>query len=67
MTIYELYGRVVEEREREMEAHLQTIAMLRQIVTGEVPRERVTVTETGWTLVPVAPAKVLPMPAAESA
>lgn len=52
MTIYELYGRLMEERQREHEAHVRTIAVLRQVVAGELAPERLIVTETGWTVKP---------------
>ena len=48
MTIYEMYGRLMEERQTEHEAHLRTIGVLRDLKEGRLALERVHVTETGW-------------------
>ena len=50
MTIYERFGRLMEEREQEHDAHLQTIALLRDVLAGVIAPTRVEMTETGWVL-----------------
>ena len=52
MTLYERYGRLMEERQVEHEAHLLTIAMLAAVVSGEIPAHRVRVEGETWTVVP---------------
>lgn len=52
MTIYELYGRLTEERHREHAAHLATLEVLRKVVEGELPVSAVTVDGDTWKLVP---------------
>ena len=54
MDLYERYGRLLEERLIEHEHHLRTIAVLRDVVSGALPRERVQVSESGWAIQPTA-------------
>lgn len=42
-SIYEMYGRLAEERDLEHQRHLATIALLRSIKSGEIPLEAVEV------------------------
>lgn len=57
MTIHEMYGRLAEERQREHEAHLRTVALLAEIKAGRVAPGSVEITGggTGWAILP-APA-----------
>lgn len=54
MNIYELYGRLMEERQSEHAAHLRTLELLRQVKRGEIALERVLVKQdgTGWRVLP---------------
>ena len=48
MTIYELYGRLMEERQIEHEAHLKTIDLLARIKAGKVSIDQVVLTPDSW-------------------
>jgi hypothetical protein len=65
MNIYELYGRLAEERQAVIEAHAQenaahlaTIEVLRRVSVGELRPDDVEVTSPSWRLVP-APRAVI--------
>lgn len=51
MNIYELYGRAREALENESEQHRRTIALLSQVVSGEIERSRVLVTGNTWNII----------------
>lgn len=57
MGIHEMYGRLMEERQQEHEAHLRTIALLAEIKAGRVAPQRIEITGggTGWALLPSDP------------
>ena len=57
--IHELYGRLAEENalvvaalENEAANHRETVDILRQVVSGEIPAERVTVDGNDWRIAP---------------
>lgn len=47
-----MYGRLMEERQREHEAHLRTIALLRDVVNGVIPASSVLVSDDAWVIKP---------------
>jgi hypothetical protein len=51
MTIYESFGRLTEERLMEHEAHLKTLALLRDIKEGRRSIDDVCMTDNGWSTV----------------
>ena len=57
--IYAMYGRLMEERQAEHEAHLRTIDLLAQLKAGRVMLEQVEITGDGWRVSPV-PDNLLP-------
>lgn len=62
MTIYELYGRMSEERHLEHAQHMRTIALLRDVVTGTIAADRVQVGPDTWTVRPEgAQSNVVPL------
>lgn len=50
--IHEMFGVVSEQMEREKLEHRKTIDVLRRVVLGEVPVDRLRVTESSWSLLP---------------
>lgn len=60
MNIYEQYGRLVEQHQRECENHAQTVNVLRRLKQGEVALDSLTVTdENKWSIVPALEADPL--------
>ena len=61
MTIYEMYGRLLEEREQEHLRHLGTLALLRSIKSGDVSLDDVEINDdNSWRIVPEAPPEMAP-------
>lgn len=54
MNIYELHGRLIEQHSEEQRNHLLSLDLLGKLVRGEIDMSRVTMTENGWKLTPVA-------------
>lgn len=48
--IYEMYGRLAEQLDRETTEHLRTIDVLRQLKAGTLTIDKIEVTERGWTV-----------------
>ena len=57
MTIYEMYGRLMEERQQEHEAHMKTIDLLARIKAGRVSIEQVVLTPDSWRVLDGPPAE----------
>ena len=55
MNIYEMYGRAVEERHAEHEAHLNTIRLLDDLKAGRITLDRLSVNAAtaSWSVSPV--------------
>ena len=58
MTIHELYGRLAEELETERANHRQTVEILRQVASGAIAIERVSVNGPRWAIAPAEKAEV---------
>lgn len=48
MNIYEAYGRLMEERLRENEAHERTLGLVGDLAAGRILPEQVQVCGSGW-------------------
>lgn len=48
--IYELFGRMAEQLEKENAEHLRTIDILRQLKEGKITLEQLSVTENSWAI-----------------
>lgn len=56
MTIYEMYGRLLEEREQEHNRHLGTLALLRSIKNGQISIDDVEIKDDdSWQIIAKEP------------
>ena len=56
MTIYEMYGRLLEEREQEHMKHLGTLGLLKSLKAGDIKLDDVEMPDDlNWRIVPTAP------------
>ena len=60
MTIYERYGRLVEDYDRECEQHRISLGMLAKLKSGEVPLERLAVADDAMSWRLTSPDKAKP-------
>jgi len=52
MPDFDAMGRLYAQLDHEQQQHHRTLALLRQIKSGEMPLERVDVTDNGWQVLP---------------
>lgn len=52
MNIYELYGRLAEGNQANIETFQKTLTLLRDLKAGDIDLKQLTVTNSGWTVNP---------------